>query len=234
MHYDIVMFSCEGEETVDEQGNPLSTAVQQNLYDYASAGGRAFASHFHYAWFNTGPFGSANLATWTPGAQSINNINATVVTTTWANQPFPRGQAMAAWLQNVGALTNGELPIQAARHNADVSASNTPSQPWILADNSSPAPGAAQDFTFDTPIGAAPAKQCGRIAYSDMHVGAAANDYGGMMGHHGGGNQVTPGGCSNVDLSPQEKALEFIFFDLSSCVTPNNSVQMPPPPGQTQ
>ena len=33
-------------------------------------GGRVFASHFHYAWFDSGPFGQANLATWTPGAES--------------------------------------------------------------------------------------------------------------------------------------------------------------------
>ncbi len=229
MKFDIVMFSCEGEETVDEQGNPISTQAQQNLFDYAAAGGRVFASHYHYAWFNTGPFGSANLANWSPGSNNINNINATVVTTTWANKPFQRGQDMHDWLQNVGALTNNELAIQAARHNADVTAANTPSQPWILADNQAQAPGSAQDFTFDTPIGAPAANQCGRIAFSDMHVGAASNDYGGF-----GNNQTTPGGCSTGDLSPQEKALEFIFFDLSSCVTPNNTVQMPPPPGMTQ
>src|SRR5262249_4085510 len=102
-------------------------------------------------------------------------------------------------------------------------------QPWIIADPSSAAPGSAQDFTFDTPIGADAGSQCGRIAYSDMHVGAASNDYGG-----GFGPQITPSGCTMQDLSPQEKALEFIFFDLSSCVTPNNTVQQPPPPSQTQ
>ena len=29
---------------------------QQALHDYASAGGRVFASHFHYSWFNSGPY----------------------------------------------------------------------------------------------------------------------------------------------------------------------------------
>jgi hypothetical protein len=218
MKYDIVLLSCEGQET--ENMN------QQVLFDYTTAGGRVFASHYHYAWFNTGPFGAANLATWKTGSQDINDINATVVTTTWTNQPFQRGQSMHDWLQNVGALTNNELPIQAARHNADVSVTNTPSQPWILADNQSPSPGAAQDFTFDTPIGVPAAMQCGRVAYSDMHVGAASNDY--------SNSSITPTGCTQEDLSPQEKALEFIFFDLSSCVTPNNAQQQPPPPSQTQ
>jgi hypothetical protein len=217
MKYDIVLLSCEGEET--------QKMNQQVLFDYTSNGGRVFASHFHYAWFNTGPFGSTNLATWKTNSQDIGDVNATVVTTDWANQPFQRGQSMHDWLQNVGALTSGELPIQAARHNANVAMANTPSQPWILADNQSSSPGAAQDFTFDTPVGAPATMQCGRVAYSDMHVGAASDDY--------SGSSTTPDGCTKEDLSPQEKALEFIFFDLSSCVTPNNQQQQPPPPAQT-
>jgi hypothetical protein len=133
---------------------------------------------------------------------------------------FAVGQSFQDWLQNVGALTNGELPIQAPRHNANVTAANTPSQAWIVADNNSQSPGAAQDFTFDTPVGVPATQQCGRVAYSDMHVGAADGDY-------SGGMKTTPAGCALVDLSPQEKALEFILFDLSSCVTPLGGITPP-------
>jgi hypothetical protein len=216
MAYDILMLSCEGHET--------DNMNQQALFDYAAAGGRAFASHFHYAWFNTGPFSTQNLAQWNPGSNDIGNINADVVTTDWNNMPFIRGQALHDWLQNVGALTGNLLPIQVARNNATVTAANTPSQPWIVVDGQPTQP---QDFTFDTPFGVTPDKQCGRIAYSDMHVGAASNDYGGI-------SQTVPDGCTMQDLSPQEKALEFILFDLSSCVTPNNMPQMPPPVGTPQ
>lgn len=215
--YDILLLSCEGEET--------GGMNQQALHDYASAGGRVFASHFHYAWFNTGPYGSENLATWTRGSQDIDNIEGDIVTTLANGQPFPKGQALASWLGNVGALTNGKLPIEQARHNADVSASNTPSQPWILADSMSPAPGAAQYFSFNTPtdIPTGPDQQvtaCGRVVYRDLHVGAASGDDDG---------EPVPQGCAEGELSAQEAALEFMLFDLSSCVTPDDRPPLPPP-----
>ena len=152
MPYDMVLMSCLG----DEPGPALvglSDTNRQALYDYAAAGGRVFASHFHYAWFNAGPFGNANLASWSAGANNLGTVNASIVGTLPNGQPFPKGAAMKAWLGNVGALQNGELPIQEARNNATVSTANTASQPWIVADS-----GPTQYFSFDTPIGVAPDK----------------------------------------------------------------------------
>ena len=79
-------------------------------------------------------------------------------------------------------------------------------------------------FSFDTPVdapaaadGGAP-QYCGRAVFSDLHVD---------------GDPMTldfpppPVGCDPGDLSPQEKALEFMVFDLSSCVIPDTIA----PPG---
>jgi hypothetical protein len=215
LQYDIVLLSCEGDET---------TAMnQQALHDYADVGGRVFASHFHYSWFNSGPYASENLATWTPESNDIGDINGTIVKTLANGMPFPKGEALEQWLGTVGALQNGLLPIEEARHNADVSAANTPSQPWILADQNSDAPGAAQYFSFDTPtvpntnVDGIP--YCGRVVYSDLHVGAASGD---------DPEQAVPTGCSDGELSPQEAALEFMLFDLSACLTPNDRPPQPP------
>ncbi|MFI5301154.1 MAG: hypothetical protein ACHREM_23975, partial [Polyangiales bacterium] len=180
---------------------------QNVLHDYASAGGRVFASHFHYPWFNAGPYATENLATWTTGANSIAAISAVVAS------GFPDAIAMGQWLTNVGALSSGALPIDNARHNADVSAANVHSNVWLSAPSTSTSPNATELFSFDTPTNAAlsdagVAETCGRVVYTELHVAIATGD------------NVTlpvPTGCSVVDLSPQEKALEYMLFDLSAC-----------------
>ncbi|MBV9949282.1 MAG: hypothetical protein JOZ69_20705, partial [Myxococcales bacterium] len=236
MPYDIVLLSCEGHETTsDGRAAALTGPMIQALSNYASAGGRVFASHFHYAWFNSplGPFSAANLATWTPGANTMtpDPLLAKIATTLPNGNTFPKGVAMQQWLSNVGALTNGELPIGSPRHNADVGVANSASTPWISADQNAMPPNATMYLSFDMPLagGAGGAMQgggaenvCGRIVYSDLHVGADSNDYGSMgmpAGLFGGGvggrNAIAPTGCNTTaTLSAQEKALEFMLFDL--------------------
>jgi hypothetical protein len=214
MPYDIVLLSCEGQETLQMN--------QQNLHDYANAGGRVFASHFHYSWFNSGPFMNGNLAEWLPGSNDLRDINGRIVTQLADGMPFPKGVALQDWLTNVGALQNGMLAIQQARHNANVTPTHTPSQPWIEAADGM-APGATQYFSFNTPLDAHLQTDgtgyCGRVVYSDLHVGAASGD---------NPEQPVPTGCSDAALSPQEAALEFMLFDLSSCVTPDDVPPTPP------
>jgi hypothetical protein len=237
MPYDITLLTCEGHETYGTNAPvpPLSAAQQQALYNYTQMGGRVFASHYHYAWFNTGPFAAVKppLATWSRGTNDMGDIDALVETTLPNGSAFPRGQAMSEWLMNVNALTNGELPIQEARHNADVGAANTLSTPWIVADSKAHPAGATEYFSFDTPFGVAPVEQCGRVVYSDLHVGAASGDYGQVPGTAEiPRGATTPSGCANNALSPQEKALEFMLFDLSGCITPPDQGPggvMPPP-----
>jgi hypothetical protein len=216
MPYDVVLMSCEGAETTG--------ANRQALVDYTAAGGRVFASHYHYAWFNTGPFAQNNLATWSTTNPDPGAVNATIVTQLSNGQPFPKGVALKQWLGNVGALQNDELHIVDARHNADVGVTNSASQAWISIDQSArTGAGATEYFTFNTPVGVAADKQCGRVVFSDLHVGAASNDY-------QGGVSTVPEGCGADALSPQEKALEFMLFDLSSCVTPDTAPPAPPAP----
>jgi hypothetical protein len=226
----IVLLSCEGGETYN--ANPAA------LETYLDAGGRAFASHFHYAWFSgaltkgqtyAAPADwGASLATWTAGAATTKNNSAigAILDTVLngAPQPFPKGVALQKWLGNLGALGQGvppgEVSIYSARFNAVVGPQHKASQPWITADPA--AGGGTMYFSFDTPVtqSVAPdamAKYCGRAVFSDLHV---AGDPTTMD------NSPAPAGCRDADLSPQEKALEFMLFDLSSCVIPD-TVQPP-------
>jgi hypothetical protein len=211
-NFDVVLLSCEGFET----SAPNPTALQT----YLNNGGRVFASHFHYAWFTTNgsPFTSYNLANWQAGTQDTGDINSVV------NTAFPKGQQMHDWLKLVGALnTNDQLAIKASRQNIIGQSNSPPTSSWISSATgvSQPAmPGWTQYFSFDLNSGE---KICGRMVYSDLHVGAASGDYGGAVTTTGG---TVPAQCKAGKLSPQETALEYMLFDLTSCLTPPNHVLM--------
>jgi hypothetical protein len=235
MKNDVVLLSCEGQETAN-----VTTASQQSLLDYASQGGRVFASHYHYVWFDQGPFDSYGLARWMTGPQIVvpddnASVSGDVVTTLASGQSFPEGLALQQWLGTVGALTQGHLPIWYARDNVSL-LNQPPSVPWIQLDPSvTQAPGTTQYFSVDTPVGAA--TQCGRVVYSDLHVsgGPGSDEPGvspdypdaGLIGTNRKGGTV-PAGCAAHPLTPQEKALEFMLFDLSSCLVPIGGTPNPP------
>jgi len=253
--HDIVVLSCEGQETTGgNTGMRVGATAQQYLMNYANAGGRVFASHFQYAWFNTGPFatGANNLAEWNAGQAPIDDNQAypaEIDTTLSTGAAFPEGSALLQWLGLVGALTNNQLPVWFARNNVKA-VLQPPSTEWIhLASSVTKAPSAPQYFSADTPVGAAPSAVCGRVVYSALHVSGGPNtnapgvpvDYprmtgtggadpgggagGGNPGFPGGPGTMTPAGtvpsgCAMHPLTPQEAALEFMFFDLSSCLVP--------------
>jgi len=253
MPFDVVLLSCEGGETYN--ANPPA------LEAYLNAGGRAFGSHFHYSWFS-GPITSTqnysapgdwgtNLATWSgdQGGNTNGDIGGVIVTTlNGTNNPFPKGLTLSTWLDENGALgANGvpaiELPIYQPRFNAQVGPTNKPSQPWITADSASGMSGYTMYFSFDTPVNSP--NVCGRAVFSDLHVSGNTTACGGGVGGGGFGggascdnkSEPPPTSCFTGDLSPQEKALEFMLFDLSSCVVPdtvtiNLDAGLPPPPAK--
>ena len=83
-----------------------------------------------------------------------------------------------------------------------------PTQRWIYTGTTRPR--SIQHFTFNTPIGAPPDKQCGRVVFSQFHVTEAD-------GPVIFPDPVFPGVCDDQPLTPQEKALEFMLFDVSAC-----------------
>ncbi|HTM43656.1 MAG TPA: carboxypeptidase-like regulatory domain-containing protein [Polyangiaceae bacterium] len=208
--YDIVVLSCEG--FLDVKPKAYSDA----MYEYASLGGRIFASHWHHSWFSAGPNLVRQIATWNDRIDPTSPSIATI------NTSFPKGQALSDWLLNVGASTTpGEMEIHAARDN--VQAVNTAyATEWMTIQNDMypDAPTAVEYLSFNAPLDAAPAQQCGRAVYTDLHVSSTGADVPGAP---------FPQGCENRELSSEEKAVAFMLFDLSACLIPDSEPPKPPP-----
>jgi hypothetical protein len=230
--YDQVIFACNG----DPGQASMDDADRTRVLNYLNAGGRVFASHYAYRWLNSfSPF--SQTATWAVDQgrpEDPNPILGNIDTS------FPKGQVFADWLGVVGALANASPPrisINVSRHdlnplpNPPGTGVTSPAQRWISVHstlpNGSPFPtrddqnrtiqnyvGAPQHYTFNTPWSAPAAQQCGRVLFSDFHV---SNDQ--------VNSPVFPSECSNSALTPQEKVIEFMLFDLGNCITPD----APPP-----
>ncbi len=256
MPYDITLLSCEGAETYNANPPALESYLDDggrvfaSHYHYAWFAGPvetlALPKNMQQGGNYNAPADWGNLGTWAPDVANggpgypPNGAIGGIIETTLngSTMPFPKGVALQQWLGNVHALGQSgvpatELSIYQPRFDVTVGPTNTPSQSWITSDSTG-ATGMTEYFSFDTPVNLNPPVSgpdpsggwvyCGRAVYSDLHVG---------------GDPMTtdssppPGGCMSGPLSPQEKALEFMLFDLSACVIPDTMtppVTVPPPP----
>jgi hypothetical protein len=215
--YDVVLLSCEGDPTYT--GNKSPQAFQA-MFDYANLGGRIFASHYHSLWFREGPAPFPEIATFLGPADDddLGNVSADVVT------EFPKGQALGQWLQNVdGTDAAGEVPIDGAQHAIDVENPEY-AQRWIVTGGATPS---VQYLSANTPLGAPEAEQCGRVVLSDIHVaGGTRVDTSTrpptLLGDVSNNDYPFPSGCVTSEMTPQEKVLAFMLFDISACVIPDS------------
>jgi hypothetical protein len=207
--YDILLLQCEGENSPTAA---LKDASALNMRRYADNGGRVFAQHVHAYWIRKGLAPWPSVATWATSTTDLNSITGLIDTS------FPKGVALSEWLVRVGASTTaGQIPLELAQHTVDMPL-DPAAQRWIYT--STPT-ASVQYFTFNTPVEAATANQCGRMVFTDVHMG------GGSSSHP---DVAFPNGCAaSLDMSNQEKALEFMFFDLSSCVEVRPGGPMAPP-----
>ncbi|HRC57020.1 MAG TPA: carboxypeptidase-like regulatory domain-containing protein [Kofleriaceae bacterium] len=209
--YDVVFLSCEGEgnRTVGK-----TTAAKAAMRAYADKGGKVFTSHWHLEWLagNTPPWDNAitfyfnGHATGETTLPDLGNITADIDAT------FPKSDALSKWLLNVGASTvRGKIDLRDAQHTA-IGFNPTYTERWIHY----PAAGArrpsVQYASLTTPLEKPATEKCGRVVFSDIHVSS---------GDLSANNLLYPsGGCTTnvATLSPQEKVLAFMMFDIASCV----------------
>lgn len=189
-NYDLVVLPCEGQPLVKNASD------QQNLISYTGAGGRVFATHYGFEWlYDDPPF--SNTAAWNVNQGSANQVVGTIDTS------FQKGQDFASWLGTVGALS-GPDQISIVNSRDDIDSVVPPSQQFIYTPNQ------VLQYAFNTPVGGAANAQCGRVVFSDFHVTSNAMSQG----------TTFPAECPSGPMTAQERALEFMLFDLASCIPP--------------
>jgi hypothetical protein len=223
--YDIVLLACEG-DTYDQDGQGdaganlaggaanVTRAAKQAMHDWLNEGGKVFATHFHYTWFQNGPADFQGVAKWLGYSLGLGTCNNCSLDTS-----FPKGQTFHDWLQDVGALSGTGINLTGVASSVSTVTPTTTSR-WIYDSSNND----TKYLSFETPIGG---KQgdggteektyCGKAVFTDLHAGGAPSG-------------DVPGACKQADLTAQEKALEFLFFDLAACVTDDSKPPVPPPP----
>ena len=201
--YDIVLMSCE----CSQEANTKPQAAMDAMKAYADLGGRVFGSHYHNVWIG-GEYGVPShapavwkdIGTWgdgfsAPNVDTIDTVNN------------PKGASFAQWMLNVqGSTTLGQIQLQSGTGRQTCnSIDNTKAERWVYSDSSGTQ--YPQMIHFTTPNEDPPDQRCGKVVFSDMHVASESSSSG-----------MFPSGCSTSPLSPQEKALAFMFFDIASCV----------------
>jgi hypothetical protein len=233
-NYDIVFLACEGDTyDADENGDAgaglfgggggpnVTKAGKQALHDWLDEGGKVFATHFHYTWFKNGPPDFQAVATWL--GSSIGNGTCTNCT---LDTSFQSGKDFQAWLQGVGALSGGGITLKGVADSVSTVNTATTNR-WIYGNSGRGGATDTKYMSFETPIGGIPieagpemgGKQyCGKAVFTDLHAGGSPSG-------------DIPGACQNVDLTAQEKALEFLIFNLAACVSDESMpMKIPPPP----
>ncbi|TVR01876.1 MAG: carboxypeptidase regulatory-like domain-containing protein [Deltaproteobacteria bacterium] len=220
MPYDIVVMSCECNEGTSSKPLSATTAMR----NFANAGGRMFLSHYHYYWLRGGPDDFQSVATWNNFGENIRSPAMGTI-----DRDFDKGQQMADWMfENEIVDTFGRFEIRDVRAsvqtlNEDIATRWAWITPQCLNLPFIPCPPPVEEqpqyISFNTPIGAQPDDQCGRVVHSDIHVsgGDRSSD-----GSRDGSTEVFfPDGCRTSELTAQEAALVFMLFDLARCIVPD-------------
>jgi len=206
-HYDVIFNACD----CQPNNRAFLGPAYDNMKKYLESGGRLFATHYHYNWFIalSAPADFKMQAPWTPNADRDAGPPFLVDTT------HVRGKAFDDWLLGTGVTSkSGEIAVIDTWHDVaglnGGAAGNGPyknTTQWIYHPTNQTA-----YLSFNTPTGADPSKQCGRAVFSDVHVSGLIA----WMPFP----KMFPDYCPDITPShtTNEQALEFLFFDLASCV----------------
>lgn len=181
----------------------------------------------------------ADIASWYPyldltdPASSAVAAGSTVVAA--VDTSFAKGRDFASWLVAAGASsTLGSFPLKGdVKRTAIDELSSVPSaQRWIYQPTSTADLQGAAEFTHFMSFNLTSGGQlvdrrstdssnlCGRFVYTGLHVDSSdTSTHGSDLADDATKALPFPTCCAAGDLNPQEKAIEFMLFDLSSCLS---------------
>jgi len=128
----------------------------------------------------------------------------------------PRIQSFADWLVTEGVTSAPDYQFALTDPRSLATGLGPASEEFAFRQGGN---GRTQQFSFNTPYGAPVEASCGRVAYSGFHVAATSGSNTPFF------DSVFPAHCVG-DLTPQEKILLYMLFDLGACV---GSEPLPPP-----
>jgi hypothetical protein len=239
-NYDVVIMSCEGSTSKFKDMKPQASV--DNVTNYANSGGRIFLSHLHFYWLQMSPMfvGTASYPPHAGGEPTVPVTSADMPLDLTINTTFPKGMALAQWLAGPIVMASPTLGhITAAGLEHSVTAVTAPTTEWIylpMNPRDSMHRRSEQYLSFNTPVGTPEAMQCGKAVFTDIHIKQSVASISGAGGDDSDPSKPFPMGCKPSMMTPQAKALEFLFFDLTSCVEPPTNMPQPPivpPPGTT-
>jgi hypothetical protein len=254
MKYDMIFDACEC-STYDRGGAGTTNIGYTNFLNYLNAGGRAFTTHFFYNFYanqtqceddptcegqgqlpTVGSWEGNQMLPFAPDTPDCPNDLTSGGSCLQIDTQIPKGKAFADWysMNNSklqpsvgGGELYGYVGLTDLRYDMGLLESSLLSAgtatPWLYAGDVT-GQYDAYYFSMNTPVGTTPATQCGRAIFSDVHL------------DDGPPAAAFPSYCAadpnSNDHAPNELALEFLFFDLASCV--QNDTQPPPPPPPPQ
>ena len=212
--YDLLIFSCEGSQYGD-----VKTPYLANVKAYADAGGRIFADHLHYYFFRKGPAPWPSTAAYIdPGSTPPNPTTATI------NVGFPKGAALADWMVARGAsTTRGQMQIYEPQHCRDRGHGGDAELDLHRQEHERSDDAAASGDPVHDVQHAGRGRSRRAVRALGVHRHPPQRRAGGHRRQDGSleSRHAVPRWLPGKTLSAQEKALEFLFFDLSACVQPD-------------
>jgi hypothetical protein len=181
----------------------------------------------------------ADVAAWHPYLESSDATGSAVASGSTVlariDTSFTKGSDFANWLVAAkGADTVGTFPLkgEVKRTAIDELAASPSAQRWLYQPASASDPQGAAEFTHFLSFNLTSGGQlvdrratdstnlCGRFVYTGLHVNSGdTSAHVSDLSDESVKALPFPSCCAQGDLGAQEKAIEFMLFDLSSCLS---------------